>query len=191
MDYRDYNYGEYSSGDCDHTESEFRTVLRNGEELLWCREYNDSGGGSILDEKVWSVIIILVIVVSMLLTMKMTPAMWVLVGLLVLSFVPYLRKKPKYSSYAITDRRLILNDNGTFVFKELRDIKHVGYKEMKNGVGTIGCSRSREVGMSVSGRAYGRINSRHSTNTGVFTIYGVENPAEVCRILQDAISRIN
>lgn len=68
MDNRDYNYGEISSGDCDHTESEFRRELYVGENILWCREYKESNHISWQDEKVWAIIILVFLFIGFAVT---------------------------------------------------------------------------------------------------------------------------
>lgn len=190
MDYRDYNYGESFSGDCDHTEAEFRRELYVGENILWCREYKKTNHVSWQDEKVWAIIILVFIFIGFLVTAGFNPGIIVLLLLLVWALYPYLKKKPEFSSYAITDRRIILNNNGTFTSDELSDIKCIAYRELKDGTGSIGYSKKySKIRVYPTGRAYSVMSRGKPSPLGVTTVYGVENPEKVHGILENAISK--
>lgn len=190
MENRDYNCGENFSGDCDHTESEFRRELYVGENILWCREYKETNHISWQDEKIWAIIILVFIFIGFLVTAGFNPGIIVLLLLLVWALYPYLKKKPEFSSYAITDRRIILNNNGTFTSDELSDIKCIAYREIKDGIGSLGYSlKYSKVKVSPTGRAYSVMTRGKPSPLGVTTVYGVENPEKVHGILENAILR--
>ncbi len=190
MDYRDYYNGEQISGDCDHTESEFRRELYVGETILWCREYKKTNHVSWQDEKVWAIIILVFLFIGFSVTTGFNPGIIVLLLLVVWAFYPYLKKKPEYSSYAITDRRIILNNNGTFTSDELSDIKCIAYRTFKDGTGSIGYSKKySKIRVYPTGRAYSVMSRGKPSPLGVTTVYGVENPEKVHGIFENAISK--
>ena len=190
MDNRDYNYGEASSGDCDHTESEFRRELYIGENILWCRECKKINHISLQDGKVLAIIIMVFLFIGFAVTIGFDLKIIVLLLLLVWALYPYLKKKPEFSSYAITDRRIILNNNGTFTSDELSDIKCIAYRELKDGIGSLGYSlKYSKIRVSPAGRAYSVMTRGKSSPLGVTTVYGVEDPEKVHGILENAMIR--
>lgn len=188
--YEDYNQEQQVYDAHNENEDEFRAMLMPGENLLWCGKSQKGagmagGGASCL---------------TMIFPMFWTgfAVFWTLTaflagGLMAVFGIPFIvigiflfRQmgigKTGKRSYAITDRRVIINSGGTIASDRLENIGDITYKETKNGLGYVSF-----VMLGAASTQYTTYGNGRLPVGGHCVFSGVRNPAEVYRILSNAV----
>lgn len=189
--YEDYNHEQQAYEAHSENEEEFRAMLMPGENLLWCGKAQKGGGLaaggasciSLIFPVFWTGFAVFWTLTAFLAgggIMAVFGIPFIVIGIFLFKQMGAVKTGKR--SYAITDRRVIINSGGRVTSDRLENIGDITYKETGSGVGYV-----MFVMLGAGSMQYGSYGNTRMTAGRHCVFSGVHNPAEVCRILSDAV----
>lgn len=174
--YEDYNSEQQPYDELNETEKKFTKYLDQGEYIIWCgkaekdADATETGMGCLPSASKW-------IIVGAALTVIIFGCL----SIAVIVMMVVLKKKTnvKNREYAVTNKRFMELNSGAFRSVPLSVIRNVTYRSSKRNIGYILFSRTDRVQ-----------HSNGNISKIADGIFAVKDPANVCNILNNAITGI-